>query len=85
MKFKIIGIHKPKEGIHITELYNVENESHRRFIVRIDGFRPWLLYDDIVQGDTLKNVTKEAKAIQKRIQDGDDEVFCDLSYTDKER
>jgi len=39
----------------------------------------------IVQGDTLKNVTKEAKAIQKRIQDGDDEVFCDLSYTDKER
>jgi hypothetical protein len=75
MKYKIIGIHKPKEGIRITELYDIDNESYRRFIAIIDGWEGWKMFEGIIETNTLTNVINKTIEIQEKIRSGKDEVF----------
>ena len=72
---KIIGRHKWVSGALITESYDEDNDSFRRFTATIRGFRNWHIYEGKLTDNTTKVVIAIVKHIRDRIDTGDEQIF----------
>ena len=76
--WKVIAHHHWIAGATITESYNADNETERRFTATIRGFRNWKIRQDKNTPDcaaTVADVIGRVKVIRDRIDAGDESVF----------
>lgn len=74
MAWKIIARHRWVAGATITESYNTEDNQLRRFTATIRHYRHWKLGEYRCPVNT-KMIIAKVKAIQDRIDSGDDTLF----------
>lgn len=75
MTMKIIARHRWVAGATITESYDTENDTHRRFTATIDGYQNFKIYDGSLIPDISRKVISQVEAIRERIRNGDENVF----------
>lgn len=74
-RMKIIGRHKWLAGCLITESYDVEDYTYRRFTATINGWRNFKIYEGYIVQNFTDSIIARVKSIRQRIEEGDDSVF----------
>ena len=72
---KIIARHKWVAGATITESYDPDNPSYRRYTATIRGYRNWKIFEGHIGGSTVDNIIRDVTAIRNRIDAGDEDIF----------
>ena len=74
---KIIGRHRDRVGICITESYDEkkEGDSYRRFTATIRGWRNWKLYEGYMFEGIFEKVVEKAIEIRDLIDSNDPDIF----------
>jgi hypothetical protein len=64
-------------GATITESYNVNDESVRRYTATIRGWGNWKIMQGRVTGDTVNRVRSKVESIRLRIDANDESVYTE--------